>query len=419
LAEAARVVRAERAGSMNLDFSPEEIAFRDEVRGFIRDNYPNELRDKSIMREDLTKAEFLAWHKILGKKGWSAPAWPVEYGGTGWTATQRYIWLEENARAETIPPLPFGVSMVGPVIYTFGTPEQKARFLPGILSGETWWCQGYSEPGAGSDLASVKTKAVRQKVENEGDFYIVNGQKTWTTLGQHADWGFFLVRTDSNAKAQEGISFLLIDMRSPGVSVRPIKLLDGGHEVNDVFLEDVRVPVDQRVYEENKGWTCAKFLLAHERSGIAGVARSKRSVERLKQIAKAEIGDDGRSLIEDEEFQRKLAELEINLSALEMTELRVLAREHAGKGPGPESSLLKIKGTEIQQRLTELTLEAVGNYAQPYFRDFPADGDNAFPIGPDYAHNSAPVYFNWRKASIYGGSNEIQRNIIAKMVLGL
>ena len=398
---------------MNLEFSPEEIAFRDEVRAFIEANYPPQLKGKGL-REDLSKEEFLAWHKVLGKKGWSAPAWPVEYGGTGWTATQRYIWLEENARAETIPPLPFSVAMVGPVIYTFGTPEQKKRFLPGILSGEEWWCQGYSEPGAGSDLASVKTKAVR-----DGDFYIVNGQKTWTTLGQHADWGFFLCRTDPSAKPQEGISFLLIDMKSPGVSVRPIKLLDGGHEVNDVFLDNVKVPVDQRVYEENKGWTCAKFLLAHERAGIAGVARSKRNVEKLKQIAKAELSDDGVPLLEDESFRRKLAELEIDLSALEMTELRVLAREHAGKGPGPESSLLKIKGTEVQQRLTELTLEAVGNYAQPYARDFPKDGANAYPIGPDYAHGAAPIYFNWRKASIYGGSNEIQRNIIAKMVLGL
>ena len=395
---------------MNLDFSPEEIAFREEVRAFIDANYPKHLKGIGL-REDLSKEDFLAWHKILGKKGWSAPAWPKEYGGTGWTATQRYIWLEENARAETIPPLPFGVSMVGPVIYTFGTPEQKQRFLPGILSGDVWWAQGYSEPGAGSDLASLKTKAVR-----EGDYYIVNGQKTWTTLGQHADWGFFLVRTDPNAKQQEGISFLLIDMKSPGVSVRPIKLLDGGYEVNDVFLEDVKVPVDQRIYEENKGWTCAKFLLAHERAGIAGVARSKRNVERLKTIAKAELGDDGKPLIESDDFQLKLAQLEIDLSALEMTELRVLAREHAGKGPGPESSLLKVKGTEIQQRLTELTLEAIGNYAQPYTREL---GGNEFAVGPDYSRTPAPVYFNWRKASIYGGSNEIQRNIIAKMVLGL
>jgi hypothetical protein len=395
---------------MDLNFSAEEIAFRDEVRAFIEANYPRHLKGK-VLREDLSKEDFLAWHKILGKKGWSAPAWPKEYGGTGWTATQRYIWLEENARAETIPPLPFGVSMVGPVIYTFGTPEQKQRFLPGILSGDVWWCQGYSEPGAGSDLASLKTRAVR-----EGDHYIVNGQKTWTTLGQYADWGFFLCRTDTSAKQQEGISFLLIDMKSPGVSVRPIKLLDGGYEVNDVFLENVKVPVDQRIYEENKGWTCAKFLLAHERAGIAGVARSKRNVERLKAIAKSETGDDGKPLIEGEDFQRKLAELEIDLSALEMTELRVLARESAGKGPGPESSLLKIKGTEIQQRLTELTLEAVGNYAQPFPRGL---GANEFPVGPDYAQHTAPIYFNWRKASIYGGSNEIQRNIIAKMVLGL
>ncbi len=395
---------------MNLDFSPEEIAFREEVRAFIDANYPKHLKGIGL-REDLSKEDFLAWHKILGKKGWSAPAWPKEYGGTGWTATQRYIWLEENARGETIPPLPFGVSMVGPVIYTFGTPEQKQRYLPGILSGDVWWAQGYSEPGAGSDLASLKTKAVR-----EGDYYIVNGQKTWTTLGQYADWGFFLVRTDPNAKQQEGISFLLIDMKSPGVSVRPIKLLDGGYEVNDVFLEDVKVPVDQRIYEENKGWTCAKFLLAHERAGIAGVARSKRNVERLKTIAKAEIGDDGKPLIESDDFQLKLAQLEIDLSALEMTELRVLAREHAGKGPGPESSLLKVKGTEIQQRLTELTLEAIGNYAQPYTREL---GGNEFAVGPEYSRTPAPVYFNWRKASIYGGSNEIQRNIIAKMVLGL
>jgi alkylation response protein AidB-like acyl-CoA dehydrogenase len=398
---------------MNLEFSPEEIAFRDEVRAFIEANYPKRLKGK-VLREDLSKEDFLAWHRILGKKGWSAPAWPKEYGGTGWTATQRYIWLEENARAETIPPLPFSVSMVGPVIYTFGTPEQKQRFLPGILSGDVWWCQGYSEPGAGSDLASLKTRAVR-----EGDHYIVNGQKTWTTLAQYADWGFFLVRTDPSAKPQEGISFLLIDMKSPGVSVRPIKMLDGGYEVNDVFLDNVKVPVDQRIYEENKGWTCAKFLLAHERAGIAGVARSKRNVERLKTIARSEVGDDGKPLIEGDLFQQKLAQLEIDLSALEMTELRVLARESAGKGPGPESSLLKIKGTEIQQRLTELTLEAVGNYAQPYAREFPKDMGNEFPIGPDYAHHAAPIYFNWRKASIYGGSNEIQRNIIAKMVLGL
>jgi alkylation response protein AidB-like acyl-CoA dehydrogenase len=305
--------------------------------------------------------------------------------------------------------------MVGPVIYTFGTPAQKQRFLPRILSGEDWWCQGYSEPGAGSDLAGLSTRA-----ENKGDHYIVNGQKTWTTLAQHADWGFFLVRTDPGAKKkQEGISFLLIDMKSPGVSVRPIISLDGGHEVNDVFLTDVKVPAENRIGEENKGWTYAKFLLLHERAGIAGVARSKNAVRRLKEIARAEVGDDGRPLLETPEFRRKVAELEVDLTALEFTELRVLANEQAGKGPGVESSYLKIKGTEIQQRLTELTLEAVGVYAAPDVRNFPPTGGNEFPIGPDYSNPAAPIYFNMRKTSIYGGSNEIQRNIIAKMVLGL
>jgi hypothetical protein len=397
---------------MDLEFSPEDIAFREEARRFIAENYPAALRGKQEQGEELAKEDFLSWHRVLAAKGWVAPAWPKEYGGPGWTTTQRFIWSEELARADTLPILPFGINMVGPVIYTFGTPEQKARFLPRILSGEDWWCQGYSEPGAGSDLASLRTKAVR-----DGDHYVVNGQKTWTTLAQHADWGFFLVRTDFEAKAQEGISFLLIDMKSPGVTVRPIITLGGEHEVNEVWLEDVRVPVDQRIYEENKGWTCAKFLLAHERTGIAGVARSKRGVERIKNIARTEMDGD-KPLIANAFFKRKIAELEIDLTALEYTELRTLASEASGKGPGPESSLLKIKGTEIQQRITELALEAVGHYGAPYFRGF-GEGDNEHPIGPDYAHRAAPTYFNGRKTSIYGGSNEIQRNIIAKMVLGL
>jgi alkylation response protein AidB-like acyl-CoA dehydrogenase len=399
---------------MNLDFTPEESAFREEARSFIRENFPAHVREKTS-RDDMTKEDFLAWHKILARRGWVAPSWPVEYGGTGWTPTQRYVWNEENARAETTPILPFGVAMVGPVIYTFGTPEQKERFLPRILSGEDWWCQGYSEPGAGSDLASLKTRG-----ERKNGSFVVNGQKTWTTLAQYADWGFFLVRTNPDArKPQEGISFLLIDMKSPGVNVRPIIMLDGGHEVNDVFLDNVEVPAENLIGEENQGWTYAKFLLLHKRSGIAGVARSKNAVERLKSIAKAEVADDGRPLFENDDFRRKVAELEIDLTALEITELRTLANEQAGKGPGVESSLLKIKGTEIQQRLTELTLEAVGAYAAPYFRGFPQIGGNEFPIGPDYAHQASPHYFNMRKASIYGGSNEIQRNIIAKMVLGL
>ena len=397
---------------MDLEFSPEDVAFREEARAFIAENYPAALRGKQDEGEELAKEDFLSWHRVLAKKGWIAPAWPKEYGGPGWTTTQRFIWSEELARADTLPILPFGINMVGPVIYTFGTPEQKARFLPRILSGEDWWCQGYSEPGAGSDLASLRTRAVR-----DGDHYVVNGQKTWTTLAQHADWGFFLVRTDPDAKPQQGISFLLIDMKSPGVTVRPIITLGGEHEVNEVWLEDVRVPVDQRIYEENKGWTCAKFLLAHERTGIAGVARSKRGVERIKTIARSEMDGD-KPLIANPFFKRKIAELEIDLTALEYTELRTLASEASGRGPGPESSLLKIKGTEIQQRITELALEAVGHYGAPYFRGF-GEGDNEHPIGPDYANRAAPTYFNGRKTSIYGGSNEIQRNIIAKMVLGL
>jgi alkylation response protein AidB-like acyl-CoA dehydrogenase len=401
---------------MDLHFSAEDLAFQQDVRSFIADHYPLSLRGKQDEGDELSKEDFLAWHRILAAKGWIAPAWPVEYGGPGWTATQRFIWSEETARADCIRIMPFGVTMVGPVIYTFGTPEQKAQFLPGILSGDDWWCQGYSEPGAGSDLASLRTRAVRAK-DSEGDHYVVNGQKTWTTMAQHADWGFFLVRTDTEVKAQEGISFLLIDMKSPGITVRPIITLGGEHEVNEVFLEDVRVPVSQRIYEENKGWTCAKFLLAHERSGIAGVAASKRGIERIKDIATSEMDGDA-PLLANPFFRRKVSELEMDLTALEFTELRTLAGEASGKGPGPESSVLKIKGSEIQQRITELALEAAGHYGAPYFRGF-GEGDNEHPIGPDWASRTAPSYFNMRKTTIYGGSNEIQRGIIAKMVLGL
>ena len=402
---------------MDLNFSAEDIAFRDEVRSYIAENYPDDLRAKADEGEELSKEDLLKWHKILGQRGWSAPAWPTQYGGPGWNSIQRYIWSEECARADTIAVLPFGVTMVAPVIMAFGTEEQKAKHLPAILKGDLWWCQGYSEPGAGSDLANLRTKAERFTGDDGKEYYRVNGQKTWTTMAQHADWGFFLVRTDSNVKAQEGISFLLIDMKSPGITVRPIITLGGEHEVNEVWLEDVIVPVENRVFEENKGWTCAKYLLAHERTGIAGVARSKRGVERVKTIARAEM-DDGAPLIKNPFFKRKIAELEVDLIALEFTELRTLAGEASGKGPGPESSLLKIKGTEIQQRITELALEAVGHYGAPYFRGF-GEGDNEHPIGPDYAHRAAPTYFNGRKTSIYGGSNEIQRNIIAKAVLGL
>ena len=396
---------------MDMSFSPEELAFREEVRAFIADNYPKDLASRRT-RGEMSKEDILTWHRILYKKGWVVPHWPVEYGGTGWTITQRFIWNEENARAETQALLPFGLSMVGPVIFNYGNEEQKKRFLPGILSADDWWCQGYSEPGAGSDLASLKTRAVL-----DGDHYVVNGHKIWTTLAQYADWMFCLVRTDSNVKAQEGISFLLIDMKTPGITVRPIITMDGAHEVNEVFLEDVRVPVTNRIGEENKGWTYAKFLLGNERSGIAGVARSKKAIERLKSIAGAELMD-GQPLIKSDEFARKVAELEIDLSALEVTELRTLAAESKGKGPGPEASILKIKGTEIQQRITELAVEAVGNYGSVEVPTGEMAG-NDFVAGPAYSNGAAQNYFNMRKTSIYGGSNEIQHNIIAKMVLGL
>ena len=397
---------------MDMEFSAEDLAFQKEVRTFISENYPDSLRTLQAEGEEMAKEDFLSWHRILAKKGWVAPAWPAEYGGTGWTPTQRFIWSEETASADCIALMPFGLSMVGPVIYTFGTPAQKTKYLPRILSGEDWWCQGYSEPGSGSDLASLRTTAVK-----DGDDYIVNGQKTWTTMAQHADWGFFLVRTNKDVKQQEGISFLLIDMKTPGITVRPIITLGGEHEVNEVWLENVRVPGENLIYEQDKGWTCAKFLLAHERTGIAGVASSKRGIEKVKQIARTEMDGD-KPLLANAFFKRKVAELETDLTALEFTELRSLAGPNAGKGPGAESSLLKIKGSEIQQRLTELTLEAVGHYGAPYFRGFGA-GDNEHPIGPDYAHRAAPKYFNTRKTTIYGGSNEIQRNIIAKMVLGI
>ena len=396
---------------MDLDFLPEHAEFRKEVRDWIAANYPAETRRKQEAGEHLGKEDILGWHRILHNKGWLTPSWPVEYGGTGWDSVRKYIFSEELARAQTSQ-TSFGLGMIGPVLYTFATPEQKEKFLPGTMNGDIWWCQGYSEPGAGSDLAGLATRAVR-----DGDHYIVNGQKTWTTQGQFADWGFFLVRTDPDAKKQEGISFLLIDMTSPGITVRPIITIEGGHEVNDVFLDNVRVPVANLIGEENKGWTVAKYLLGHERTGIAGVARSKRGIERLRELAAAELADDAQPLINDSDFRRKVAELEVDLAALEYTELRSLASESKGKGPGPEASLLKVKGTEVGQRLTELTLEAAAHYGAPYARGM--EGGNALPVGPDYAGKAAPTYFNMRKTSIFGGSNEIQRNIIAKAVLGL
>ena len=403
---------------MDSTFTKEDLNFQKEVRTFIKENYPQWLRDavaeKQKLGQELNREELMAWHKILGKhKGWSAPGWPKELGGAGFTAVQKYIFEKEMASADCQFLLPFGVVMCAPVIYTFGTQEQKDKFLPGILSGEDFWCQGYSEPGSGSDLASLKTEAV---LSEDGTHYVVNGQKTWTTLAQHADWIFCLVRTDKTAdKPQKGISFLLIDMKTPGIEVRPIYLMDGTHEVNETWFTDVKVPVENRIGEENMGWNYAKFLLAHERSGIAGVARSQKAIERIKQIAKYEMNY-GEPLIQDPAFARKIAEVELELKALEYTELRSLSKEAQGKGPGAESSLLKIKGTDIQQACTELAMEAVGYYANPWIQE--RSGSN-FTVGPTHSVDRAGQYFNFRKASIYGGSNEIQRNIIAKMILGL
>jgi alkylation response protein AidB-like acyl-CoA dehydrogenase len=398
---------------MNLQESPELQSFREEVRTFLADNLPPDIKQKMEMGQSLKKDDYQRWMKILAGRGWLATGWPEEHGGPGWTPAQRYIYDEEYGRHSCPRVLPFGVTMVGPVIIAFGNEEQKAEYLPKIANSDVWWCQGYSEPGAGSDLASLKTRAVK-----ENGHYIVNGQKTWTTMAQYADWIFCLVRTSDEGKPQEGISFLLIDMKTPGITVKPIVTMDGGQEVNEVFLDDVKVPIENCIGDENKGWTIAKYLLGHERTGIAEVGKSRRQLQRVKDIAAAETID-GMPLIEDPAFREKIAEVEIELLALDATILRMVSAEGAGKPPGPEASLLKIKGVELQQAITELLLEAIGNYGSPYIREAMDHGWNEPPIGPEYAAPVAPHYFNWRKSSIYGGSNEVQRGIIAKMVLGL
>jgi alkylation response protein AidB-like acyl-CoA dehydrogenase len=394
---------------MDLNYSKEELAFRDEVRGWLAKNLPEDLSDKVSSHDHLSRDDLIRWHKILAKQGWIAPAWPQEWGGTGWNLVQRYIFEEECGYAGTPPLIPFGLTMCAPVLHRFGTEVQKKRFLPRIYNGEDFWCQGYSEPGSGSDLASLKTRA-----ERDGDHYVVNGQKIWTTLGHYADWIFCLVRTDSQvAKRQEGISFLLIDMKTPGVTVRPLILMDGGHEVNEVFFENVRVPAENLVFEEGKGWTVAKYLLGHERMGTGRIGMSKRELAKLKAFAKIQVKD-GKPLSEDTRFKDKIAQVEIELMALEITNLRFLDQmRRSGQPPGADVSMLKIKGSEIQQTLTELMMQAVGPMAQP----FRATNDDA---GFDaFAASLAPRYCNTRKTTIYAGSNEIQRNIISKMSLGL
>ena len=397
---------------MDLNFSPTEQAFREEVRAFVARSLPENIRAKVLNHVRVSKEDQIRWHRIVHQQGWGAPNWPKEFGGTGWGPIEQFIFEEECAAAGAPALLPFGLRMVGPVIMAFGNAAQKKRFLPRIAAAEDWWCQGYSEPGSGSDLASLKTRA-----ERRGDHYLVNVQKTWITLAQDADWIFCLVRTDPAAKQQSGISFLLIEMKSPGISVRPIATMGGHREVNEVWFEDVRVPVENLIGEENKGWTYAKFLLGHERTNIAAVGAAKREVRRLKRIASSERKH-GKPLIEDPYFASRVAQVEIDVMALEITVLRVLSAESERRAPGTEASLLKIKGTEIQQALTELLMQTLGPEAVSLQRGaIPEDGALE-QVGPPYPAPLASTYCNMRKTSIYGGTNEIQKNIISRAILG-
>jgi alkylation response protein AidB-like acyl-CoA dehydrogenase len=389
---------------LDIKFSAEDLAFRDEVRDF----FASEYKEVAGIESSDYKAAIINWQKKLHAKGWVAPGWPTEYGGTDWTVTQKFIYETERGLAGIPDVVPFGLKMVAPVIYTFGNEEQKARFLPRILSSEDWWCQGYSEPGAGSDLAALSTTA-----DYAGDNYIVNGRKIWTTFAQYADWIFCLVRTSKGMRKQQGISFLLIDMKTPGITVKPIVSIDGKHSLNEVLFEDVLVPTENLIGEQDKGWTYAKALLAHERTGMAEVADSTRMLDALKQRASVEVNG-GKSMIDDPVFQMRLSDIEMELMALEYTELRVFASMAAGGMPGPESSLLKIKGTEITQAIQELQLQLAAYYGGA----LPGDVD-AQQLGHDYAFEARGKYMYGRAATIYGGSNEVQRNVIAKAVLGL
>ena len=392
---------------MDLNFTPEELAFRAEIRQWVADHLPKDISHKVHHALRLSLDDMQRWHKILGAKGWLGYHWPTQFGGPGWTAVQRHLFEEECALAGAPRIIPFGPVMVAPVIMAFGTPEQHQRFLPGIASGEVWWSQGYSEPGSGSDLASLKTRAVR-----EGNTFVVNGQKTWTTLGQYGEWIFCLVRTSTEGKPQTGISFLLIDMKSPGITVRPIITMDGEHEVNEVWFDNVVVPAENLIGEENKGWTYAKFLLSHERTGIADVNRAKRELERVKRIAKAEgVWDDAR-------FRDQVASLEVDIVALEMMVLRVLSAEKSGRNSLDVAGLLKIRGSEIQQRYAELMMLAAGPMSLPFQHEAMEAGWQGDFAGAGLCAPLAGTYFNMRKTTIYGGSNEVQRNIVSQTVLG-
>jgi len=392
---------------LTLDTTSEEQAFRREIRAWLQQHLPAAIREKTARYAKLDKKEILGWQRQLAERGWAAPEWPQAWGGTGWNAAQRFMFEDECAAAGAPPTVLFGLKMCGPVLLRFGTEAQQRRFLPRIYWGDDLWCQGYSEPGAGSDLAALRTRAVRT-----GNHYVVNGQKLWTTLGHLADWIFCLVRTGAeNGKKQEGISFLLIDMKTPGITVRPVHLLDGEPEVNEVFFDDVKVPVENLVHEEGQGWTVAKYLLGHERMNAARIGQCKREMQLLREVAMRQRNG-GRPLLQDVRFADRLARAEIDLLALEITNLRFIDAMRSGRAPGPEVSLLKMKGSELQQTITELMMLAAGPLALPVHR---RDGD----ADEQLFSRLAPRYGNFRKTSIFGGSNEIQRNILAKLKLGL
>ena len=399
---------------MDLRFTAEETAFRQEVRAFFKTALPADIRRKTELGQRISKQDMLRWVRILHDRGWATPAWAPEWGGTGWDAVKQYIFKEELHLAPAPEPISFNMNMIGPTLIAFGTEEQKRHFLPRIARMDYWFCQGFSEPGAGSDLASLRTTAVR-----DGDHYVIDGQKLWTSTAHHADWCFVLARTDPGARKQQGISYLLMDMKSPGITIRPIVTIDGHHETNEMFLDQVRVPVANLVGEENKGWDYAKYLLGHERSGIARVGVSKMRVRRARQLA-SQVMSGGRPLIEDERFRERVAEIEVELKALEITQMRLIAdigKRQDGK-PDPKSSILKMKGSQLQQASAELLLEVAGYSALEFDPAFVA-GSRTEVDGDDWAMALAPNHFWARHVSIVGGSNEIQRNIVAKTVLGL
>jgi len=401
---------------MDLRLTPEETAFREEVRGFIRDNLPADIRDRMRLGHRPRKQDTVDWLRILNKKGWAAPHWPVEHGGTGWTPVKRMIFTEENQAAPAPEPLSFNITMIGPVLIQFGTEEQKQRFLPRAKNLDDWWCQGFSEPGAGSDLASLKTSARR-----EGDNYIVNGSKIWTSTAHNADWIFLLVRTNPNAaKRQEGISFLLLPVKQPGITIRPIISIDGAHHLNEVFFDDVKVPVSMRVYEENRGWDVAKYLLGNERTGIARLGKSRERIAAAKHMAR-EVKENGKPLIEDDDFRRRIAQFEVDMKALQITQFRVVsayAKQRNGR-PDPLSSVLKVKGTELLQGTSELAMDVGGPLSMPIWMDELATMANEPDELAEGLQESTGEYLMLRAASIYGGTNEIQKNIVSKAVLRL